>query len=122
MVDIDYLIQKIDNNPLVFGVTISGGEPMIQAHRLIPFAKAVKSRNLNLAIYTGFTFEQLIDKNNDDINQLLSLADVLIDGKFELDKRSLDLKFKGSSNQRTIDVQKSLKSKQVVLMQNSSWN
>ena len=121
-VNTEYLLEKIDNNPLISGVTISGGEPMIQAKSLIEFAKEVKKRKLNLATYTGFTFEELIQKNDKNINELLSYIDVLIDGKFELDKKSYNLKFKGSSNQRTINVQESLKQAQVVLMQNSAWN
>lgn len=122
IVDTKYLIEKIDSNPLCGGVTLSGGDPIIQAKELIEFACEVKKRKLNLAVYTGFTFEQLLEKNSKDINELLSYVDVLIDGRFELDKKSYDLKFKGSSNQRTIDVQESLKQNKVVLMQNSAWN
>ena len=122
IVDTMYLLEKIDANPLCSGVTLSGGDPIIQASELIEFAKEVKKRNLNLAMFTGFTFEQLLKKNDKSINELLSYIDVLIDGKFELDKRSLELKYKGSSNQRTIDVKESLKQGEVVLMQNSSWN
>lgn len=121
-IDVDEIINKINENPLLSGVTLSGGEPILQAENLIKIAKAVKDKGLNLALYSGFTFEQLIEKNSKPINQLLSYVDVLIDGKFVLNKRSLDLKFKGSTNQRVIDLPKSLKCKKVVEMQNSSWN
>ncbi|MGN1227827.1 MAG: anaerobic ribonucleoside-triphosphate reductase activating protein [Christensenellales bacterium] len=121
-IDCEELLKMIDNNPLLSGVTISGGEPILQAKALIPFADAVKQRKLNLALYTGFTYEQLMEKNDSDILQLLKYVDVIIDGKFEIEKKSFDLKFKGSSNQRIIDMQKSLNEKKVVLMENSSWN
>lgn len=121
-ISIEEIVKKIDENPLLSGVTLSGGEPIIQAEKLIDLAKEVKKRKLNLALYSGFTFEQLIEKNSSAINILLSYVDVLVDGKFDLNKKSLDLKFKGSSNQRIIDVQKSLNAKKVVEMQNSSWN
>ena len=121
-ISVEEIIKKIDENPLLSGVTLSGGEPIIQAENLIDLAKEIKKRKLNLALYSGFTFEQLIEKNNNAINTLLSYVDVLVDGKFDLNKKSLDLKFKGSSNQRVIDVQKSLNAKKVVEMQNSSWN
>lgn len=116
------IMKKIEENPLLSGVTFSGGEPLIQADKLIDIAKFIKEKNLNLAIYTGFTFEQLMEKNDENINKLLELADVLIDGKFEEDKRSLSLKFKGSSNQRIIDLKKSLKEQKPILMENSAWN
>ena len=121
-IEVEEIINKINENPLLSGVTLSGGEPILQAEKLIKLAKAVKAKGLNLALYSGFTFEQLIEKNSTPINELLSYVDVLIDGKFELNNRSLDLKFKGSTNQRVIDVQKSLKLGKVVEMENSSWN
>lgn len=121
-IELSEILKQIDENPLLSGVTLSGGEPILQADKLVAFAEEIKKRGLNLALYTGFTFEQLQAKNSVAINQLLSYVDVLIDGKFELDKRSLDLKFKGSSNQRIIDLQKSLKENKVIEMQNSSWN
>lgn len=120
-IELGELMKAVDENPLLYGVTLSGGEPIMQAGKLIDFAKFVKSKNLNLALYTGFTFEELLKRNDKDINELLNYVDVMIDGKFELDKRSLDLKFKGSSNQRTINVKESLKKGEVVLMTDESW-
>ena len=70
---------------------------------------------MNVWAYTGFTFEELIKSNNPDILEFLSNIDVLIDGRFEIEKKSMDLEFRGSSNQRVIDVPKSLERHKVVL-------
>lgn len=105
--EIAEILKEIDENPLLDGVTLSGGEPMLQVETLIELSKEVKKRNLNIILYSGYTYEQIID----DVNKksLLELCDMLIDGKFELEKRSLSLLYRGSSNQRLINVQESLK-------------
>lgn len=95
-------------------VTFSGGDPFLQPQGFIRLAKSIK-KNTNKTIwcYTGFKFEELlIDKEK---LELLKLIDVLVDGKFEKDKKDLDLIFKGSSNQKIINVQKSLDKKQIIL-------
>ncbi|MBQ8749926.1 MAG: anaerobic ribonucleoside-triphosphate reductase activating protein [Clostridia bacterium] len=121
-IDTIELVNMIYDNPLLSGVTISGGEPLLQADKLIDFAINVKQKKLDIALYTGYTFEEIIKRNNKHVIELLSMVDVLIDGKFELEKRSLDLKFKGSSNQRIINLKESFLQNKVVLMENSSWN
>ena len=100
-------MKEIDENPLLDGVTLSGGEPMLQVEALIELSKEIKKRNLNIVLYSGYTYEQIIS----DVNKkrLLELCDMLVDGKFELEKRSLSLLYRGSSNQRLINIQKSLK-------------
>lgn len=105
--EIAEILKEIDENPLLDGITLSGGEPMLQVETLIELSKEVKKRNLNIILYSGYTYEQIID----DVNKksLLELCDMLIDGKFELEKRSLSLLYRGSSNQRLINVQESLK-------------
>ena len=92
------------------GITLSGGDPMFQPEACIEIAKYAKSLNLNVWCYTGFTFEQLkaLSKSKSVILELLNEIDVLIDGKFILENKSLNLLFRGSSNQRVIDVKKSL--------------
>lgn len=100
------IISEIDDNPLLDGITLSGGEPMLQVEPLKEICKATKKRGLNIVIYSGFTFEQII---NDPIKKsLLELCDMLIDGKFKLAKKSLALLYRGSANQRLINVQDSL--------------
>jgi len=115
------IMEKIDSNPLLDGVTFSGGEPMCQADALVPLAKAIKERGLHLAIYTGFTFEKLRDSNLTGVADLLRYADVLIDGEFVESLRDYTLKFRGSSNQRVIDVPQSLQQNKTVPISNPKW-
>ena len=113
--------KTILNNPLLYGVTFSGGDPFSQAKALIPFAKFTKERGLELACYTGFLFEQLISGEVAYAKELLQYIDILIDGKFVISQKSLNLRFKGSKNQRTIDVQASLKEDKAILSSNEKW-
>lgn len=116
-ITIDEIIRMIDENPLLDGITLTGGDPMEQSKELVPLAREIKERGLNLVIYTGYTYERLIEISNEkpEFFELLSFADILIDGPFIMSLRSLELKFRGSSNQRIIDVQKSLTQGHVVL-------
>ena len=105
------LLQKILSNPLLDGVTFSGGEPFEQAEALYDLGKKLSEKGYNIITYTGYTFEYLIQNANEKnfYKELLSVTDFLIDGEFEIDKKSYELKFKGSSNQRILDCKKSLK-------------
>lgn len=103
IVDTDELFCTFKNNVLLSGVTFSGGEPICQAKPLLDLARRIrKETDLNITVFTGFTIEELEAKNDPIINELLSLTYMLIDGKFELDKRDLTLTFRGSKNQRII--------------------
>lgn len=113
--------KEIMTNKLLSGVTFSGGDPFSQAKALLPFAKFVKEQGLELACYTGYLFEQLESNSIPFAKDLLSYIDILIDGKFVLAQKSLNLKFKGSKNQRTIDVQTSLKEGKAILSTNEKW-
>lgn len=114
--------SQISKNPLLSGITFSGGEPLCQSEQLLPLARLIKSKNLELAIYTGFTFEDLLAKNDDATMELLALADTLIDGKFIVAEKNLLLQFKGSENQRILDLQKSMAEKVAILDTSSRWN
>ena len=99
-------------------ITFSGGEPFCQPAPLYDLAKRIKENTkLDIMAYTGFTFEQLIEKSktDEDVKNLLSVVDILVDGKFILAQRSLELHFKGSRNQRIIDCKKSLETGNVVI-------
>lgn len=100
------------------GITLSGGEPFMQPKECLEIIKYAKELQLNIWCFTGFTFEQLLElsKNKPIYLELLQNIDVLIDGRFELSKRSLNLKYRGSKNQRIINVKKSLKENRVCLI------
>ncbi len=109
--DISKLEAEIKKNPLLSGVTFSGGEPFCQSAPLAELGKAIKSSGLNIIVYSGFTFEELDEKSKSDngIDELLKVSDFLIDGRFILSERDLRLRFRGSRNQRIIDLKESLK-------------
>jgi len=106
VVDTEKIIAQMLDNPLLDGLTLSGGEPFCQPGPCTVLAKAAHEANLNVWAYSGFTFEQLQTKP--EVQELLREVDVLVDGRFELSLRTLDLRFRGSKNQRLIDVKKSL--------------
>ena len=117
-VDTKYIINTIKNSKLQKGITLSGGEPFLQPEALEEIAKEAKKYKLDVWSYTGFTFEALLDKNNPHYLKnikLLNQIDVLVDGKFIENRRDIGLRFRGSSNQRIIDVQNSLKYKKLFL-------
>lgn len=95
------------------GITFSGGEPMLQAAACREIAERLKAAGINIWCYTGFTFELLLTKP--DCRAFLQYIDVLVDGPFVAEQKSYDLLFRGSANQRLIDVPASLAAGQVVL-------
>lgn len=110
LADTERLFQKIQEYPLIHGVTFSGGEPFCQPEPLAALAKALKAAGYHLMCYSGYTFEELLERSKEDphTRELLEQLDLLVDGRFELAQRSLELKFRGSRNQRILDVPKSL--------------
>ena len=111
--DINELIEEIRGLELQDGITFSGGDPMMQPKVCTVIAKACKEMGYNIWCYTGFLFEDLLD--NEDRREFLNYIDVLVDGKFELDKKSYAAKFRGSTNQRLINVKASLKKNRAVV-------
>jgi anaerobic ribonucleoside-triphosphate reductase activating protein len=111
------LIRKIKENPLLDGVTFSGGEPFCQAYPLVEIAKAAKSLGLDIVTYTGYTFEYLVDNADGEngFSELLSVTDILIDGRYIEEQRCLDVPFRGSLNQRILDCQRSLEEGKAVM-------
>lgn len=110
--DIQDILSEITANPLLDGITLSGGEPMLQVKPLVEICKEVKAMGLNIVVYSGFTYEEILKDAKK--KELLQLCDMLIDGKFEQDKKSLALLYRGSANQRLINVQESLKQGKVI--------
>lgn len=111
------ILDEIDSNPLLSGVTFSGGEPFLQSEACFLLGQSIKEKKLHILTYTGFLFEDLLQlsKENSAILNFLSICDILIDGPFLLEQKDLLLQFKGSKNQRSIDVQKSLASGETIL-------
>ena len=118
IMDMDKLIKDVLDNPMLKGVTFSGGDPIEQADSFSYMAKVFKNSNLNILWYTVYTFEELLEamKIDTSLRDFLNNIDVLVDGKFEINNKKEGLKYKGSSNQRIIDVKKSLDTGDIVVI------
>ena len=117
LVDVNDVIEAMDLLENQDGITFSGGDPFYQAKECAYLAKHAHNIGLNVWCYTGFTYEQLmiLGKKDESILKFLNQIDVLVDGPFIMEKRSQSAKFKGSTNQRVIDVKKSLEEDKIVL-------
>lgn len=113
---VERIIEEIKKNPILQGVTLSGGEPFEQAEALTELAKQAHEMGLNIVTYTGYTFERLVEGFNDNPGwkSLLGETDYLIDGPFILEQKSLMLHFRGSKNQRILNVKESLKENRAI--------
>ncbi len=121
-IDAEEILNNYDNR--LDGITLSGGDPLYQAKEIIGLVKEIERRNINLWIYTGFSIEEILgyvngdiksnSEINDDMIEVLKHTDVLVDGRFVEQLRTLDKKFVGSSNQRLIDIKKTLKDNKIV--------
>ena len=105
--DTEEILAQMRKNPLLDGLTLSGGEPFCQSEACLNLAIGAHAMGLNVWCYSGYTFEELY-KGREEWHALLENIDVLVDGRFQMEKRSLECRFRGSSNQRLIDVPKSL--------------
>lgn len=114
------LLTIVKENPLCHGVTFSGGEPFDQAGGFAHLAELLKKNGYEVASYTGYTIEDLYH-GTDEQKALLSCLDVLIDGPFLLAERSLELIFRGSRNQRILNVPQSLRSGEAISERSSRW-
>lgn len=115
--DTDNIIKQLQDVDMQDGITLSGGDPFFQPLACALISEYARENNLTVWCYTGYTFEELLElsKTDSDIDRLMKSIDVLIDGKFVLDKRSMDIRFRGSTNQRIISLPKSLGKGEVVL-------
>lgn len=112
IVDTDDLFNEICENILLSGVTFSGGEPFCHTGALLELARRIRLQtDLDITIYTGYTYEELLALNDSKVNELLSLTHYLIDGKYVEALRDLDLPFRGSSNQRMLNLYEMKKAK-----------
>lgn len=118
--DEETILKIIKSNPLCRGVTFSGGEPFSQAEGFAVLARLLKQNGYEVASYSGFTFEQLIHGTKEQ-QDLLKSIDVLIDGPYRQEERSLTLSFRGSKNQRILDVPASLEAGYAVRITSGRW-
>lgn len=105
--DTDEILRIAEDNCLLDGITLTGGEPFCQPEACAELARGAHELGLNVWVYTGYLFENLLN-GTDAQRELLKNADVLVDGPFLIAQKSMDVRFRGSKNQRLIDVQKSL--------------
>jgi len=117
--DMEIILKEIQDNPLLSGVTFSGGEPFCQPEALAELGRKVKAMNKHLMAYSGYTYEQLLElgEKRPAILELLELLDVLVDGPFIETEKDLTLSFRGSANQRLIDLKKTKECGTVTLYQ-----
>lgn len=124
LVPLEMVYEAIDELEYHTGITFSGGDPMFQPEACNEIASYARKKGLDIWVYSGFTFEELmeISKNKPIYKEFLENIDVLVDGKFILEQRDLSLLFRGSRNQRLVDVKKTLKEGKVVLLNEYEYN
>ena len=111
--DTEEILARVRDNSLLDGVTLSGGEPFAQAAACAEIARGARKLGLNVWCYTGYRFEELL-AGGAEWRELLEAVDVLVDGPFVLAQRSLELRFRGSKNQRLLDAPASLRAGRAV--------
>ncbi len=116
VIDTDKLLKDFKEDPLLKGITFSGGEPFVQPKPLTELAIKIHALGKDVTCYTGYTYEEIVSSENEDWIKLLDEVDVLVDGRFILEKKNLKLLFRGSSNQRIIDVKESRKNGEIKLL------
>ena len=119
-VEVERLVDIVRSNPLCRGVTFSGGEPFAQPEGFAKLARLLKEKGYEVASYTGYTFEELLT-GSEEQKQLLQTLDILIDGPFLQAEKSLEIAFRGSRNQRILDVPKSLAAGEAVQTTSKRW-
>ena len=115
------ILAFVKKDPMVKGVTFSGGEPFSQAGEFARLARLLHAEGYEVSSYSGYTFEELLEQGTPEQKELLQNLDILVDGRFEQEKLSLDLRFRGSSNQRILNVPKSLAAGRAVWEQSRRW-
>ena len=124
LVPVSMVKDAIDELEYQDGITFSGGDPMFQPEACNEIAKYCKEKGYNIWVYTGFTYEEIqkMAETKPIYHDFLEKIDVLVDGKFILEQRDLSILFRGSRNQRLIDVPKTLKNGKVVLFNEQEYN
>lgn len=117
--DTDDLKEELKNLKKQDGITLSGGDPMMQPKAILEILKYIKELNINVWCYTGYVYEDLIKMSKviPIYKEILESIDVLVDGKFMMELKSYNCKFRGSSNQRIIDVKRSLELNKTIVLE-----
>lgn len=115
-VEVGELFEEFQKNPMLKGMTFSGGEPFCQPEPLAELAKQVRGMGKDVTVFSGWTYEQLLEKHDPQVDALLQETDVLIDGPFLEEQKNLELAFRGSENQRVIDLKETRRKGQLVLL------
>ena len=115
LIDVKDVIEELKTIKNQDGITLSGGDPVCQSDACYEISKAAHEMGLNVWCYTGYTYEMML--TNPKMRRLLDQIDVLVDGKFVQEEKSYDIYFRGSRNQRIIDVPKSLEQQKIVLVE-----
>ncbi len=115
------ILAEIDKNPMLSGVTFTGGEPFCQPEAFAALGREVKRRGLNVVTFSGYTYEELMEKAKEEpaAEALLDQTDLLIEGPFKEEERDLTLRFRGSRNQRIIDMDATRREGQMLLWDQS---
>ena len=124
LVPVSEVLKAIDELEDQTGITFSGGDPMYQPEACTKIAKYCKDKGYDIWVYTGFTYEELINmsKTKPIYKEFLSNIDILVDGPFKIKERDLSLLFRGSRNQRLIDMPKTLSKGEVILLDEYAYN
>lgn len=115
---VDNVVKDFRKNPIIQGITISGGEPFLQPKAVLNLIKKAKETNLDVIVYSGYYYHELASFNDNYINEILKAADYLIDGPFEMKNISLNVLFRGSTNQRIINLQETTNLDDLVFVEN----
>ncbi|WOO89425.1 anaerobic ribonucleoside-triphosphate reductase activating protein [Mollicutes bacterium LVI A0075] len=102
--DIDQLVKHIEDESLSKNVTLTGGDPLLQIDASYELCKKLKAKDYNIWLYTGYTIEQI--EANQSLSSILEVVDCIVDGRFEQDLKDFSLDYRGSSNQRIIEIKK----------------
>lgn len=115
--DVKEIYRDFIKNPLLRGITFSGGEPFCQPEPLYELACLVHRGGMDVTVYSGYTYEQLLEMRDSAVNRLLDETDLLVDGLFIEEQKNLELHFRGSENQRLIDMNKTRQNGAVTLLE-----